>query len=50
MVIEVMPAGEVTIFYGKSELHRVVSNVLAHVQSGAAASKSPQGMASPPSP
>lgn len=39
MVIEVIPAGEVTIYYGKSELRRVVSDVLAHVQSGSAASK-----------
>jgi len=42
VIIEVMPAGEVTIFYGKSELRRVVSDVLAHVQSGAAAPKPPQ--------
>lgn len=42
MVIEVMPAGEVTIYYGKSELRRVVSDVLAHVQSGNASPKTPQ--------
>jgi len=44
VVIEVMPAGEVTVFYGKSELRRVVSDVLAHVQSGAAAAKPPSGI------
>lgn len=46
MVIEVIPAGEVTIYYGKSELRRVVSDVLAHVQSGSAASKPSHGVPS----
>lgn len=41
LVIEVMPAGEVSLFYGKSDLRRVVSDVLTHVQA------QPNGAAAP---
>jgi len=37
VLIEVMPAGEVTVYMGRKDLGRVVSDVLEHVRTGAKA-------------